>query len=156
MNAIADRARALLFIAALAWEAVNATAEIRGLPVPAKTIPRNAIIASDQVTDRRFKVTATSIGGFATERSELIGKQARRRLPAGKPVPLAALAEPVAVRRGAAVSATYREDGFSISTSLIALRDGAAGETIDARNAATGNIVRATVRADGTLAVSFQ
>ena len=140
----------------LAWEAVSATAEIRGLPVPTKTIPLNAIITGEQVTDRRFKVTATSINGFATERSELIGKQARRRLLAGKPVPLAALAEPVAVRRGAAVTATYQEDGFSISTSLIALQDGAAGETIEARNVATGSTVRATVRTDGTLAVSIQ
>lgn len=134
--------------------ACPAAAEVRNLPVPAATISPNDVITGGQITGRRFKVTATSVNGFATERSELIGKQARRRLPAGKPIPLSALAEPVAVRRGAAVTATYQEQGLSISTALVALRDGTAGETIDARNVAAGSTIRATVQADGSLAVS--
>jgi len=58
------------------------------------------------------------------------------------------------VRRGMSIAAAYQEDGFTISTFLIALQDGSSGDVINARNAASGAIVRALVRSDGTLLVT--
>jgi flagella basal body P-ring formation protein FlgA len=139
---------------AILAQAPQALAEIRGLPVPAATIYPGDTISSALLVERQFRVTAASIAGIATNRAVVIGKQPRRRLLAGKPIPLAALGAPVVVRRGAAVSASYMDLGLSISASLVALRDGVAGDMIDARNAASGVIVRAVVRPDGTLQVS--
>ena len=138
---------------AIAGHGPQAVAEIRDLPVPSVTIYPNDIISGSLLIERRFRVTSTSVVGFATNRASIIGMQSRRRLSAGKPIPLAALGIPVAVRRGATVSASYSELGFSISASLIALQDGAAGDVIDARNTSSGVLVRALVRPDGTLQV---
>ena len=131
----------------------DAAAEIRDLPVPAATILPNTVITNTQIKARSFKVTSTSVAGFATDASEIVGKQARRRLFAGRPVPLSSLALPFAVRRGAVVAAVFQEDGFSISASLVALQDGAEGDVIEARNATSGTIVLAKVKPDGTLEV---
>ena len=132
----------------------QALADVRELPVPTATIYPNDIITGSLLAERWFRVTSTSVAGFATDRTGLIGKQARRRLVAGKPVPLSALGTPVAVRRGAIVSAGYSEPGFSISVSLVAMQDGTAGDVITAKNAATGALVRAVVQSDGSLLVA--
>ena len=141
--------RSLVLCFALAAD--TATAEIRSLPVPAATILASDMITAGMVTDRQFRVTATSTAGFATNREQLMGRQARRRLVAGKPIPLNALQMPTAVKRGAGVPAVYADGGISISTSLVALQDGAAGDVITARNPQTGVVVRASVNADGSL-----
>ena len=133
--------------------AAPACAEIRDLPVPSATIYPDAVITGSQVVPRRFRVTETSTNGFVTDMAQVIGKQARRRLIAGKPIPLAAISAPFAVRRGGVVNATYAEDGFSISTSLVALSDGAAGEIIQARNPETGIVLQVAVNDDGTVSV---
>jgi flagella basal body P-ring formation protein FlgA len=131
-----------------------ALAEIRELPVPTATIYPNDIITSAEITARKFQTTARSMVGIATSRSEIVGRQARRRLAAGKPIPLSAVSVPLAVKRGALVTASYSDAGLLISTSLIALQDGVEGDIIDARNTASGAVVRARVKSDGTLAVS--
>ena len=112
------------------------------------------MITASKLADRKFQVTATSVQGFATEKAGIVGKQARRRLAAGKPIPLASLEDHVAVRRGMSLIARYAGDGFSISSRLIALEDGIEGNIISARNGATGVIVQALVRGDGTLLVT--
>ena len=144
-------------VVAVSFMAIAAPAEaadIRDLPVPAVTIYPNDIITTGSITQRRFRVTSTSIIGFATDSASIIGTQARRRLVAGRPIPLAAFGVPIAVRRGANVLANYMEEGFSITAALTALQDGMAGDVIEARNNGTGVVVRATVQVDGTLRVA--
>ena len=88
--------------------------------------------------------------------SEIIGKETRLRLVAGMPIALAGLGIPFAVRRGASAVASYREDGFSISTRVIALSDGSEGETIEARATETGAIIKVEILPGGELAVVDQ
>ena len=140
----------------MVFAAPSTAADIRDLPVPAITIYPNDIITTGSLTQRRFRVTSTSIIGFATDSASIIGTQARRRLVAGKPIPLAAFGVPIAIRRGANVPASYMEEGFSITASLVALQDGMAGDVIEARNNGTGVLVRATVQADGSLQVTAE
>lgn len=128
-------------------------AGIRLLPVPSATISAGEIVSASDLTERKFQTTPRSLSGIATEAGEITGKQARRRLLAGRPVPLSALTRPLSVRRGAKVNASYQDAGLSISTQVMALEDGAAGDTIDTRNLATGALVRAEVLQDGSLAV---
>lgn len=129
------------------------TAAIRSLPVPAATIYPGQVISPDQLTTRRFQTTPQSLSGVATEAAQILGKETRRRLIAGRPVSLAALSVPVAIRRGAPAIAFYRESGFSISTPVIALEDGSEGDIIDARATATGAVIQVEVQANGELAV---
>jgi flagella basal body P-ring formation protein FlgA len=129
------------------------SASIRSLPVPAVTIYPGQVIGADQITTRRFQTTPQSLSGVATGEEEVIGKESRRRLIAGRPISLSLLTQPVAVRRGDAAVAFYRESGFSISTPVVALEDGAAGDTIDARAAATGAVIQVEVQANGELVV---
>lgn len=138
----------------LALAPVSVAAEIRNLPVPATTILANETITAGMVVQRQFRVTATSTMGIATSRDQLTGKQARRRLVAGKPIPMSALQMPLAVKRGAGAPAVYATGGITISAYLVALQDGAAGDVITARNPETGIAVRVSVQPDGSLRVA--
>ncbi len=103
--------------------------------------------------ERQFKTTPRSLLGIATKPDEIAGKEARRPLQAGKPIPLSALMKPLAVRRGSKVAASYSEAGLSISTQLLALEDGSVGDHISLRNMATGAVVNAEILANGALVV---
>jgi flagella basal body P-ring formation protein FlgA len=126
---------------------------VRSLPVPTATIYPGQVIDADDLTTRRFQTTPQSLSGVATEEDQIVGKETRRRLIAGRPISLALLTKPVAIRRGAPGVAFYREDGFSISTPVIALEDGSSGDIIQARATATGAVIQVEVQANGELAV---
>ena len=145
--------RLVLLILSLVTWSVAANAAVRALPVPTVTILPGQVIGPEQMTAREFETSPRSLAGIATEDGQVIGREARRRLVAGRPVPLGGLGSPLAVRRGAPATAVYAEDGFSISTSAIALEDGAVGDVIDARATETGAIIKVQVLADGQLAV---
>jgi flagella basal body P-ring formation protein FlgA len=129
------------------------TGSIRSLPVPTTTIYPGEVIEADHLTSRKFQTTAQSLSGIATDEQQILGKETRRRLIAGRPVSLAALTKPVTIRRGAAGIAFYREDGFSISTPVIALEDGSSGDIINVRATANGSVIQVEVRSNGELAV---
>lgn len=126
---------------------------IRALPVPRETIYPGEVVTAQRLTDRQFQTTSQSLAGIATSSAEIIGRQTRRRLAAGQPVPLGGLIVPLAIRRGMPGVASYREEGFSISTPVIALSDGAEGDVIDARATETGAVIKVQILAGGELAV---
>lgn len=145
---------ALLLVAGLAPSSWAESAEIKLLPVPASTIPAGQIVSAAELTQRKFQTTARSLAGIASEMEDITGKETRRRLLAGKPIPLSALIEPIAIRRGAKVTAFYEGAGLSISTQLMALEDGGAGDVISLRNIVTGVVVHAEILNNGKLVVS--
>lgn len=154
MHRLRTLAAAMLAHAALAAPAsAEESGGIRLLPVPADSIAAGEVITADDLTQRRFKTTPRSLSGIATERGEIAGKEARRPLQAGRPIPLSALIKPLAVRQGEKVTASYEDAGLSISTELLALEDGSTGDVISLRNMTTGIVVRAEVLAGGRLAV---
>jgi flagellar basal body P-ring formation protein FlgA len=134
-----------------AW--ADSSNAIRALPVPASAIPAGHVISSADLTERKFHTTSRSLSGIAITAVEIEGMEARRRLQAGKPIPVSALTKPISVRRGMKVTASYVEDGLSISTQLVALDDGSKGDVIPLRNSATGAVVNAEIKDDGRLAV---
>lgn len=146
----------MLSVAGGICTAAGAVAEIRELPVPAATIYPKTIITAEHLVARSFRTTRLSIRGIAIDENELIGRQARRRLVAGRPISLSAVDIATAVTRGARVSLTFAVEGMSITASMIALQDGRAGDLIDVRNPASGATIRAIVNADGTLQVEGQ
>lgn len=150
---------ATLLVAALAVSAATTAAAevlIRALPVPATTIHPGEVIAPEQLVMRQFRTTPDSITGVITEAADAIGKQARGHLTAGKPIVVTKLGAPVLIRRGQRMTAHYRERGFSISTSVIALSDGIEGSIIDARGVDTGALIKVEVLEGGELTVIEQ
>ena len=126
---------------------------VRTLPVPRETLFPGDVLTSDKLTERQFQTTSQSVQGIATSSSEVLGKETRRRLTAGMPIALGGLGVPLAVKRGMAAVALYRDEGFSISTSVIVLDDGAEGDVINARALETGATIKVQVLPGGELAV---
>jgi flagella basal body P-ring formation protein FlgA len=147
-------AAALLWVALLPCLSWADGAGIRQLPVPTSTIAAGQVIGAADLSQRKFQTTARSLAGIATEAEEITGKETRRRLLAGRPIPLAALMKPLAIRRGAKVTAVYETAGLSISTRLTALEDGATGDVISLRNIATGSLVQAKILPSGKVVVN--
>ena len=143
----------ILLVNSACFARADAGTGIRLLPVPASTILAGQVISPGDLTQRKFQTTPRSLSGVATESNEITGKEARRRLLAGRPIPLSALAKPLAVKRGSKVTASYVEAGLSISTQLLALEDGGVGDMISLRNTSTGMIVSAEILVDGGIAV---
>lgn len=140
---------------AIAWSATALAGEmsVRALPVPAATLYPGDVITAADLVDRQFQTSPQSLLGIALRADQMVGKAALRRLQAGKPIALSALGKPLTVHRGEAAIAFYREDGFSISTAVIALEDGGVGDVIEARAKDTSAIIRVEVLASGELAV---
>ncbi len=145
-----------LLLAQAAAEAVAQDFGIRDLPVPVETILPGETITADRLSTRQFRTTPQSLSGIATSNSEVIGRETRRRLVAGMPIAVGGLVTPTAIKRGSTSTATYREDGFSISTEVVALSDGGEGDIISARALETGSIIKVEVLAGGELRISSE
>ena len=131
----------------------SACADVQNIPVPRITLYPGDAITDGVLLDKRFRMPSGSISTYATTRGQLRGRLARRLLAAGKPIVLNATRGEQMVRQGKPALAHYVDDGLEISASLIPLQSAEAGETVEARNAETGIVVKSEVQADGTLRV---
>jgi flagella basal body P-ring formation protein FlgA len=131
-----------------------ALAELRDLPVPAKSIEAGTVIVPEMIVLRKFRTTHRSMEGVAASARDMIGKESRWRLQEGKPIPLRAVQAATLVRRGSTVLVSFQEGGLAITAKVRALRDGKEGDVIETRNGETGAIIRALVLPDGTLSVA--
>jgi flagella basal body P-ring formation protein FlgA len=150
--------RRTLFAAAVGFAvafAFSARAQSSGmaLPVPTVTILQGDVLADELVGEQRFIVTGRQVQGFHTSREAVVGKVARRVLPAGHAIPVNALREPWVFKEGDRVSLVFTTGGLSIEATGIALEPGVAGKLISVRNADTGIIVRGVVHASGRVTV---
>jgi flagellar basal body P-ring formation protein FlgA len=84
------------------------------------------------------------------------GRIAKRALISGKPISLSFLRLAGAVAQGNPTKVILEKNGLVITTLLIPLQSGIAGQTIDARNPESGKIVRAIINADGSLQIGEQ
>jgi len=127
------------------------SAAAANLPVPTITLYPGDTITPELIIYRPFTGSEQSFAPFARYANQLAQKSARRTLVAGRPIPLVAVKNPDAVHQGVAATAVYEANGLKIITMLLPLRNAAVGETIEARNIETGTVVRAVVKADGSL-----
>lgn len=123
------------------------------LPVPTVTILQGDVLADELIGEQRFTVNARQVQGFHTSRDAVVGKVARRVLPAGHAIPINALREPWVFKEGDRVPLVFDSGGLSIEATGIALEPGVAGKLISVRNADTGIIVRGVVQASGRVQV---
>lgn len=148
--AAANLVASLAVVLALSMEA---HASGMALPVPTVTILQGDVLADELVGEERFIVNARQIQGFYTSRDSVVGKVARRVLPAGHAIPINALREPWVFKEGDRVPIVFASGGLSIEATGIALEPGIAGKLISVRNSDTGLIVRGVVAASGRVEV---
>lgn len=123
------------------------------LPAPATTIFPGDLITDEMIVDSGLPSGLGEYAAVVRNRSQVVGKVARRTLPTGKVIPLNALQDPKLVSRGVAVEAVFEEGGLSITTLVMPLQDGSVGSLIQARNVDSGKVISGIVAADGTLRV---
>jgi len=135
--------------------ALSAQARASGmtLPVPTVTILQGDLVAEELVGEQRFVVNARQVQGFFTSRDAVVGKVARRVLPAGHAIPVNALRDPWVFKEGDRVPIVFASGGLSIEATGIALEPGVAGKLISVRNSDTGLIVRGVVAVSGRVEV---
>jgi flagella basal body P-ring formation protein FlgA len=133
--------------------AAPAAAETQALLVPLATISRGEIVQESSLREKAYFVSDAQRQSWVSSFDQIAGKEARRTLVAGKPIPIAALKLPDAVKRGKPARAVYRTQGLEIATVLTPLEDAPAGALIKARNADTGVIIEALVEPNGELLV---
>ena len=110
--------------------------------------------ASINPADVREELAEVLPGNNAgTRTSGVVGRVARRALPAGSVVRAEHLDTPAAVRQGDAVLLRSRVGAALVSIEAIAQADAKIGQPVLLLNAATGRKIRATVRAPGVASV---
>ena len=140
------------FTLALLAVTLSPAAAAERRPVAAVTIYPGDVIREDMLADQDFP-DALASSSFASNRSMLVGKVARRTLLPGQAIATNAIGEPRLVRIGALVRVVYKDDGLVIQTYASALQNGAAGDMVSVRNSESGVTISGIVAADGSVQV---
>lgn len=140
----------------LASPTVMAGDVARALFVPRTAIYPGDVISADVLIERKFVVSDQIERLFGTAREDLVGKVARRTLIPLQPVPASALKEQDAVIQGRTYKLMYSSGTLTVTGLGVPLQSAAIGQQVNVRNPDSGNTVKATVQADGTLAVGSQ
>ncbi len=133
-------------ILALAVLAVPAAAETL---VATRTIRAQAIIEPQDLT---FAAIATP--GALDDPSDVVGKEARVVLYAGRPIRPGDIGPPAIVERNQIVSLVFQQGTLTIAAEGRALARGGAGDMVRVMNLASRNTVTGIVGHDGSVIVS--
>lgn len=147
--------RRYLQLAAICLAFVPATVDAgaTAIPVPTVTILQGDILADTLIVEQSVTASQRVLRNYYTSRDAVLGKVARRVLPAGHAIPINALREPYVFKEGERVSLVFNTGGLSIEASGIALEPGVSGKMISVRNADTGVVVRGSVQENGSVQV---
>jgi flagella basal body P-ring formation protein FlgA len=126
----------------------------RGLPVPSQVIYPGDRITDSMLVDSQDPAIGAPPPNMLWDRTEIVGKVARRTLLPGRPIPSIAVEEPRAVSTGAQVTLIYEQDGLSIATTAQALQNGYVGQVVQVRNLDSGLVVSGAVQPDGSISVN--
>ena len=126
--------------------------EMVRLLVPAHALAAGSVVGAADVMPARLRLGALH-GEAAHEPAQLLGMTLRRPAAAGRPVPLADLAPPGSVEKGAPVLLQIEIGGLSATAQGIALADGAPGARIAVLNPLSHMVVQGEVLPSGAVAV---
>jgi flagellar basal body P-ring formation protein FlgA len=144
-----------LALGVMVWPSV-VFADVRSLPVLSVTLYPGDAIAASQLMDKRFTGNTKVFSAYVQEPREIEGKFARRTIVAGLPIARTAIKDRDVVYQGTPTLAVLKMQGMVISTTLLPLESGAAGQAIRARNPDSGLTVVAVAEEDGTLRVGAE
>lgn len=118
--------------------------------VPRTVIYPGTTLSSDLVQKLVVRDNSQLATAF-TSSDQLTGLVARRTLIPGQPITKEAVRTPTLVQQGQPVTVHYTDGPIAIALGAVALQSGGVGDNITVRNGDTGRILRALVRADGSL-----
>lgn len=122
------------------------------LAVPVRRLAAGEVIGAEDVRLARVPVTPTTPDA-ATGPGQVAGLSPRHQLAAGQPIPLAELAPPLLVQRGAAVSMQLDGAGLSLTANGRAIDSGGMGERVRVLNPSSRAIVDGVVSGQGRVRV---
>ena len=134
--------RAALLLAALAGPAWADT------PVVARTIRAHSIL-----TPSDLATVPGDVPGAIADPAQIVGREARVALYAGRPIMPGDVGPPALVERNQIVRLVYDSGGLSIIAEGRALGRAGAGDTLRVMNLASRSTVTGFVRSDGTVVV---
>ncbi len=121
-------------------------------PVPAGRIPAGTVLAENDLKMIRMPYQGIPSGSLR-DFDEIVGKQARRVLVDGRPIPKSSLIEPQIVERGEKVTIELASGAMKLTAPGKALQDGAKGDDIRVINLNSNKSIIATIEAPGLVIV---
>lgn len=91
--------------------------------------------------------------GYFSDKTQLIGKQAKRRLSQNRVITPNQVKKPLLIKRGEQVALVISSDSFSVKMSGTAMMNGSRGERIRVKNLSSKRIIEGTVTQTGEVAV---
>lgn len=135
-------------IAAVLLLCLSGQMAVAEIVVPTRTIRAREIITAEDIA-----LKSATVAGAISHPSDVIGKEARVALYAGRPMRAADVGVPALIGRNQIVPLVFTRGGLSIHTEGRALDRAAAGETVRVMNLSSRATVSGIVRADGTIEV---
>lgn len=135
--------RAVLLIAVLALPGAASAGSLAAL----RTLPAGSLIAAEDVA------LNPALKGGLDDPAQVIGREARVTIYAGRPILAASVTAPTLVDRNQLVTVGWSRGGLTIQTEGRALGRGGVGEVVRVLNIASRVTVSARINPDGTLSV---
>lgn len=135
----------------------GAIALLAALPVAAAAdmiVATRTIRAQEVIGDQDITLKTGEMPGVAVHPADIVGKEARIALYAGRPIRLADVGAPALVERNQIVTLVYDHGGLLILAEGRSLSRAGAGEQVRAMNLASRNSVSGRVGADGRIHVA--
>ena len=131
------------------WGAAMLTVPV---PVPNRRILPGAIIEERDLSS--IDLAFERLHAFAvTDHADLVGKQVRRMLPAGRPVQRQSVMPPMIISRGDRVSIELKHGALKISAKGKAMEDASLGDEIRVVNLSSNRTIYAIAKGDGVVEV---
>lgn len=117
--------------------------------VAARTIPSRTIIMPEDVA-----FTDAETLGSLRSMEEVIGKEARVAIYAGRPIRKGDIGSPALVERNQIVTLAYTNGGLNISVEARSLGRGSAGDVLRFMNLDSRSTISGTIQNDGSILVA--
>jgi len=91
--------------------------------------------------------------GYITNPADVIGKQLKRHVQAGRILSPSQLINPIVIKRGEIISLQSKSSGFAISMKGTAMSNGAIGDRIRVKNSSSKRIVEGTISQAGIVSI---
>ena len=124
----------------------------RPVVIPIGPLGRGTTISASDLQLREIDISQLN-GSYFTDIEEVVGMEARRLLPADRPIIASQLKAPVMINKGDAVIVTANSGGLKVKMPGVALADGYEGQQISVRNSTSERVVDALVTAPGQVEV---
>ncbi|AQS40949.1 MAG: Flagellar basal body P-ring formation protein FlgA [Candidatus Tokpelaia hoelldobleri] len=121
--------------------------------VPLVTVYPGQPLGDVAISRKGFFIREEAASLYVVDSSQLLNKIARGTLPAGRPIKVSMLGDPVLVKRGQMARLVFTSGDLVITAMGMAMEAGSVGDFIKVRNTDSGLVINGTVLDDGSVRV---